>query len=51
MNYDFEERERRIITTTKTGKTLFIGLDLGQAKDSLSSCRHRVYSQCYYYRF
>jgi hypothetical protein len=33
MNHDFEERERRIITTTKTGKTLFIGLDLGQAKD------------------
>jgi phage terminase large subunit-like protein len=33
MNYYFEERERRIITTTKTEKTLFIGLDLGQAKD------------------
>jgi hypothetical protein len=33
MRYEFDERETRIETTSKTEKTLFIGLDLGQAKD------------------
>jgi hypothetical protein len=33
MRYDFDERDARIVTTTKSEKTLFIGLDLGQAKD------------------
>jgi len=33
MNYDFDEREARTETTSKTEKMLFIGLDLGQAKD------------------
>jgi len=33
MRYDFDERDARILTTTKSEKTLFIGLDLGQAKD------------------
>jgi hypothetical protein len=33
MRYDFDERDARIVTTTKDEKTLFIGLDLGQARD------------------
>ncbi len=33
MRYEFDERETRIETTVKEEKTLFIGLDLGQAKD------------------
>jgi len=33
MRYDFDERDTRIVTTTKDEKMLFIGLDLGQAKD------------------
>jgi hypothetical protein len=33
MNYDFIERDTRIETTQKTEKSLFLGLDLGQAKD------------------
>jgi hypothetical protein len=33
MRYDFVERETEIQTTQKTEKSLFFGLDLGQAKD------------------
>jgi len=33
MFYGDEERETEIVTTVKTEKTLFIGLDLGQAQD------------------
>jgi hypothetical protein len=33
MKYDFVERDTRIETTQKTEKSLFLGLDLGQAKD------------------
>jgi hypothetical protein len=33
MRYEFDERETRIETTVREEKTLFIGLDLGQAKD------------------
>jgi hypothetical protein len=33
MRYEFDEREARIETTSNPEKTLFIGLDLGQAKD------------------
>ena len=33
MKYDFIERDARIETTSKTEKSLFFGLDLGQAKD------------------
>ncbi len=33
MRYDFIERDTQIETTQKTEKSLFIGLDLGQAKD------------------
>jgi hypothetical protein len=33
MRYEFEEIEKRIETASKTEKSLFIGLDLGQAKD------------------
>jgi hypothetical protein len=33
MRYEFDEADTRIVTTTKDEKTLFIGLDLGQARD------------------
>jgi hypothetical protein len=33
MRYDFEERDTQIETTVREEKTLFIGLDLGQAAD------------------
>ncbi len=33
MRYDTDERDNQIMTATKTEKTLFVGLDLGQAKD------------------